>query len=127
MINLPPEMIEKAKEAKSAEELLALAKKNDIEMTEAEAKAYYTQLNPPSGELDDDELDNVAGGCGGGGSSSNKSESTSTEINPVTAYCHGCYATVTVTPGKEKEGDIDGYFAKCPLCGHIIMHLEERM
>lgn len=56
------ELIEKAKQAKSAEELLALAKENKIEMTEEEAGAYYAQLHPTSGEISDDELDNVAGG-----------------------------------------------------------------
>jgi len=62
MKNLTPEMIEKAKTAKSAEELLALAKDNGVEMTEDEAKTYFAQLNPKSGELDDDDLDNVSGG-----------------------------------------------------------------
>ncbi len=62
MTNFTPEMIEKARAAKSAEELLALAKENNVEMTEEEAKTYFTQLNPVSGELSDDELDNVAGG-----------------------------------------------------------------
>lgn len=65
MKNLTPEMIEKAKAAKSVEELLALAKENNFEMNEEEAKTYFAQLNPKSGELDDDDLDNVAGGgCG---------------------------------------------------------------
>ena len=63
---LTPEMIEKAKGAKSAEELLALAKEGNFEMTEDEAKDYFAQLNPASGELTDDDLDNVAGGsCSG--------------------------------------------------------------
>lgn len=124
MINLTPEMIEKAKEAKSAEELLALAKKNDVEMTEEEAKAYYLQLNPPSGELDDDDLDNVAGGgCGG----KKESKPSKPQVpSSVVAYCYGCYATVEVAPRKDTEGDIDGYFAPCPKCGHVIMHLEDR-
>ena len=66
MKNLTPEMIEKAKAAKSAEELLPLAKEYNIEMTADEAKIYYAQLNPKSGELDDDDLDSVAGGaCAG--------------------------------------------------------------
>ena len=65
MKNLTPEMIEKAKAAKSAEDLLALAKENNVEMTADEAKTYFAQLNPKSGELDDDDLDNVAGGAGG--------------------------------------------------------------
>ena len=63
---LTPEMIEKAKGAKSAEELFALAKEGNFEMTEEEAKAYFAQLNSMSGELADDDLDNVAGGsCSG--------------------------------------------------------------
>ena len=63
MKNLTPEMIEKAKKAKSPDELLALAKENEVELTEEEAKAYFAQLNPTSGELSDDELDAVSGGC----------------------------------------------------------------
>lgn len=55
------ELIAKARSAKSAEELLALAKENGVELTEEEASAYFEQLNK-SGELSDDELDNVAGG-----------------------------------------------------------------
>ncbi len=62
MTNFTPEMIEKARAAKTAEELLALAKENNVEMTEEEAKTYFAQFNPVSGELSDDELDNVAGG-----------------------------------------------------------------
>ena len=60
--NLTPEMIGKAKAAKSAEELLEIAKTNNVEMTADEAATCFAQLNPKSGELDDDELDNVAGG-----------------------------------------------------------------
>ena len=63
MKSLTPEMIEKAKAAKSAEEMLELAKANGVEMTADEAKIYYAQLNPKSGELDDDDLDAVAGGA----------------------------------------------------------------
>ena len=55
------ELIAKAREAKSAEELLALAKENNVELTEEEAKAYFEQMNK-TGELADDELDSVAGG-----------------------------------------------------------------
>ncbi|MDE6420342.1 MAG: hypothetical protein K2K87_07425 [Lachnospiraceae bacterium] len=55
------ELIAKAREAKSAEELLALAKENDVELTEEGAEAYFEQMNK-TGELEDDELDSVAGG-----------------------------------------------------------------
>lgn len=70
MKNFNIEMIEKAKLAKSAEELLEVAKANGVEMTADEAKTYFAQLNPKGGELDDDDLDAVAGGAGG----CNKSE-----------------------------------------------------
>ena len=72
MKNLTPEMIEKAKAAKSAEELLEVAKAGGIEMTADEAATYFAQLNPQSGELDDDALDGVAGGCGGSSESENR-------------------------------------------------------
>ena len=57
-------LIEKAKQAKSAVELLAIAKKNGFELTEDEAKNYFEKLNA-SGALSDEELNNVSGGCGG--------------------------------------------------------------
>jgi len=65
MTNFNEEAIAKAKQAKSVEELLTLAKESGVEMTAEQAQEYYTQLNQKSGELADDELDNVAGGgCG---------------------------------------------------------------
>ncbi len=59
---LTPELLEKAKQAKSAEELIALAKENGVELTAEEANTYFAKLNPKNGELSDDELDQVAGG-----------------------------------------------------------------
>ncbi len=61
-MELSNELLAKAKAAKSPEELLTLAKENHVEMTEESAKAYFDQLHPQTGELSDDELDNVAGG-----------------------------------------------------------------
>ena len=60
MKRLTSELMEKAKMAKSAEELLGIAKANGVEMTEEEANEYYKQIT--SCELDDDLLDGVAGG-----------------------------------------------------------------
>ena len=56
------EILEKAKTAKSAEELLEMAKTEKIELTEEEAAKAFAELNK-TGELSDEELDNVAGGC----------------------------------------------------------------
>ena len=60
------ELLAKAKEMKTPEELMALAKENSMELTEESAKAYLDLLHPKTGELSDSELDNVSGGCGGG-------------------------------------------------------------
>ena len=90
-MKLTQEIIEKAKAAGSAEELLAIAKENGIDITADEAKTYFAQLNPKSGELDDDDLDNVAGGaCGNKGSDG--------------------------VLGKEIKGSAD-YLASCWVCG----------
>ncbi|MDE5754255.1 MAG: Nif11-like leader peptide family RiPP precursor [Oscillospiraceae bacterium] len=62
---MTPELIEKARQAESPEELLALAKENGITLTEDEAREYFSELHKQSqknGELSDDELDNVSGG-----------------------------------------------------------------
>ena len=63
-MNITKELFEKAKTAKSAEELLAMAKAEKIELTEEEATKAFAELNK-NGELSDEELDNVAGGCEG--------------------------------------------------------------
>lgn len=60
-MELTHEMLEKAKNTKSAEELMNLAKENDFALAEEEAKAYFEQIHK-TGEMSDDELDNVAGG-----------------------------------------------------------------
>lgn len=64
-IQLSPEQIIKAKACKCVDELLALAKDNGIDMTEAQAMNCFAQLHPSNGELADSELETVAGGCGG--------------------------------------------------------------
>lgn len=63
MNDFDSEIIEKAKSAESVEELLEIAKANNVEITAEDASAYFAQLNPRCGELNDDELDNVAGGA----------------------------------------------------------------
>lgn len=74
MMKFTKEMIEKAKSAATAEELLAAAKEENIEMTEKEAAEAFAELHK-TGELSDEELDNVAGG-GCDDKSNNKSGDT---------------------------------------------------
>ena len=62
-MNISKELIEKAKTAKSAEELIEMAKAENIELNAEEAAQALAKMNK-NGELSDEELDNVAGGCG---------------------------------------------------------------
>ena len=57
---LTKEMIEKAMQCETAEDLIALAKSEGIELTKEEAEAYLTELDDY--ELDDATIKNVAGG-----------------------------------------------------------------
>ncbi len=57
------EMLAKARKAKTQEELLAIAQENGVDMDAESAQAYFEQLHQPTGEISDDELDNVAGGA----------------------------------------------------------------
>ena len=62
-MELNNEILAKAKAAKTPEELIEIARVNDVEMTEESAKAYVDLLHPKTGEMSDDELDDVAGGA----------------------------------------------------------------
>ena len=90
------ELIAKAKAAKSAEELLELAKANNVEMTAEEAKTYFAQLSA-KGAVADDELDAVAGGgCGYG--------------KNITKTCPQCGAAIPYKSGV----------SECPTCGTAL-------
>ena len=60
-MNFTNEQISKARQAKSSEELLTLAKENGVELSAEQAKTYFTELHKES-ELSENELDTVAGG-----------------------------------------------------------------
>ena len=63
-MKLTAEQLMKARSAKSAEELMELAKADGIEVTEEQATEQFTMLHS-EGVLADEELENVSGGCGG--------------------------------------------------------------
>ena len=54
------EMLAKAMQCETAEELMALAKSQGMELTKEEAEAYLAELNDV--ELDDEVVKKVAGG-----------------------------------------------------------------
>ena len=58
---LTTEMIAKAMKCGNAEELMALAKEEGVDLTKDEAEAYLAELSDV--ELEDKELKNVAGGA----------------------------------------------------------------
>lgn len=80
MKNLTPELIAKAKAAKSADELLELAKANNVELTETEAKTYFSQLGA-SDAVADDELEAVSGGFNCGDEDDSEADATDSNLN----------------------------------------------
>ena len=61
MLDFDEKMIAKAKIAKSVEELIILAKENNIELTEKKGQEYFNYLNGKTA-LSDDMLKDVGGG-----------------------------------------------------------------
>ena len=106
-MNISKELIEKAKTAKSAEELLEMAKAENIELSAEQAAKAFAELNK-MGELSDEELDNVAGGGGGRPPKFSRNDRVSHKgsdgkevygtvvrrgslLRSPTEYCHICY------------------------------------
>ncbi len=124
-----PELIKKARQAKSAGELLALAKENDIALTEDEARDYFAQLHEQcnqSGELSDDELDSVAGGsCGGG---QNIDPSRARLPSHTCEYFH-CRICNNADSSKEKHiclpQPLYPEFWACSICMNCMFYSEE--
>ena len=112
------ELIEKAKTAKTAEELLAMAKAENIEMTAEEAAKYFAELHK-TGELSDEELDNVAGGCGGEEITEPKYKEGDLVWISGGFACHTCglYRAFKVTEVHRSPVGKHTYSVACPDCG----------
>ena len=63
---LSGELLQKIQACKTPEELVALAKENDIALTVEQAAAHLAELNDLEIDLSDEQLEKVAGGrdCG---------------------------------------------------------------
>ena len=120
MKNFNAEMIEKAKVAKSVEELLEIAKANNIEMTADEAATYFAQLNPKSGELSDDDLDNVSGG---GCSDDPPLYRNYTMVHEF--FCTNCFRVYPASKCKVMHFDNKDDVAYCPDCQGEVLPDEE--
>lgn len=118
MKNFTPELIKKAKTAKSASELLALAKENNLELTAEESKTYFEQLNA-IGMLSDDELDIVVGGeksrCPGDDSQDPDAIQAGFAVAVTDgSTCPGCESMLGFTKATSASGDNVGVF--CNRC-----------
>ena len=138
MTNFSEELLEKAKQTKSVEELLALAGENNMEMTEDEAKAYFAKLNSAPGELSDEELDNVAGGGCGGGEGGLREEDLPAGTHVTLSGVNRCWNIPdtdnrVIEIGKVRDGCNATYFKvsnfnvryesvrlRCPDCGRLL-------
>ena len=89
MKSFTPELIAKAKEAKSAEELMEIAKAYGVELTAEEAKTYFEQLKANSA-VSDDELDIVAGGSDGGCGNDEEEEEETEKQQPAHGERYQC-------------------------------------
>ena len=121
MSNKNPELIAKAKAAKTAEELIELAKDNNVELTEEEAKTYFEQLNA-NGAVSDDELDVVAGGSFLGISCSSEDEEEQTPAlkeNKPAGRCRHCGST---NIGTRRDPDGLSSFI-CNDCGMPVSNV----
>ena len=112
------ELIEKAKTAKTAEELLAMAKVENIEMTAEGAAKYFAELHK-TGELSDEELDNVAGGCGGEEITEPKYKEGDLVWISGGFACYTCgrYRAFKVTEVHRSPVGKHTYSVACPDCG----------
>ena len=61
-MKLTDEQMAKIKDAKNPEDIVAIAKENDLDLTIEDAKKYFDTLQTKQGKVSDDELDNVVGG-----------------------------------------------------------------
>jgi hypothetical protein len=112
MKNLTSEQIRKVKAAKSAEELLELAKANNIEMTEEAAKTYFEQLNA-NGAVSDEELDVMAnGGCG-----DEEVTFEPGEVVELKTLCPDCECCLGI---YQKADGIGGCIVQCMQCRRPI-------
>ena len=130
MKNFHAEMIEKAKIAKTAEELYEIAKANGVEMTANEAATYFAQLNPKSVELNDDDLDSVAGAGGCGNKPTPKFAVGDHVIKSGLYNCDGglfgnCQSRYWVVKAFiDYEDNGIHYRCSCPVCG-IVTDISE--
>ena len=117
-MKISKELLKKAKTAKSAEELLAMAKAESVELTEEQAEKAFAELHK-TGEIADEELDNVAGGCGEEEIPEPKYKIGDRVISSRGFPCHTCgiYRDFQITEVHRSPDGKHTYSIACPECG----------
>ena len=117
-MKLSKELLEKAQMAKSPEELIQMAKTENIDLSAEEAAKYFAELHK-TGELSDEELDNVAGGCGGEEITEPKYKEGDLVWISGGFACYTCgrYRAFKVTEVHRSPVGKHTYSVACPDCG----------
>lgn len=131
-MNFPETIIEKAKDAKTPEELLTLAKENNIELSAKEAGAYFARLHK-IGELSDDELDNVSGGGCGEPSDPPKFKTGDHVLKEGLYVCNlkhpFCCSSDHWIVDSVRYSEVHGYqyTVHCPICNASVQPFESSL
>ena len=115
MLNFTPEQLEAVKAAKSAEELIEIAKRENIELTQEQAEKFS---QPPVGELSEEELGNVAGGACAGG---DRGELSYQEVTPQTECNHGFLSDMQAVSANIETGEswTSSFPRRCHECSYM--------
>ena len=118
------ELIAKAKQAKTPEELYEMAKEVGRAMTEESAKEYFDMLHPKTGEMGDDELDDVVGGSCGSPKDDRMVVTSKDSCYHFSCKIDGCLRGTDMS--KISNGTLYYYCAKCykpaycPNCKYMV-------
>ena len=86
------ELLQKARRAKSPDDLVALTREHGLSLSPEEVQDYFRRLHH-TGELQDEELENVSGGgCGGDGHEDRN------EVDALTSAAPKTPLSLNITP-----------------------------
>ena len=103
------ELLALAKQAKNSDEMCTLAKEKGMELSEEVAKEYFDRIHS-SGDISDDELENVSGGkC----DEDNPTKPITPEYKKSCYVCSACY---------NQFNDTDSMWHHCGAAGTLMAH-----
>ena len=118
MNHFPPELIAKIKAAKSAEDLIQLAREYNVELTEEATKSFFEQFHA-NGIASDESLESVAGGWG----ANTNSASVGDRVKLLGLKCAKCGSTTGVILMFSAQ-NIGRALINCDKCRTFIGYAE---